>query len=54
MHSHLVLHLGFKSTEEDQIHNRANLHVHVAYPILSMPWLLMPWRLEEAGHQRAW
>ena len=41
MHSHLVSYLGFYSTEEDQIHSGAILHV--AYLIRSIPGLLMPW-----------
>ena len=39
-------------TEEDQILNGATLHV--AYPILSIPCLLMPWRLKEPRHRQAW
>ena len=39
-------------TEEDQIHNGVTLHV--AYPILSIPCLLMLWLLKERGHKRAW
>ena len=38
-----IWYLGFCSTEEDQIHNGAN--PHVAYSILSIPFLLMPWWL---------
>ena len=37
---------------EDQIHNIVTLHA--AYLILSIPCLLMPWRLKAPGHQRAW
>ena len=36
MHSHFMSHLGFYSTEEDQIHNDAILGV--AYPLLSIPF----------------
>ena len=50
MHSHFVSYLGFCSTEEDQIHNRTTLHI--PYPILSMPCLLMPWRHTEPGTGR--
>ena len=46
------VYLGFCSTLEDQICNGASLHV--AYPILSMPYLLMPWWLKEPRHQQAW
>ena len=52
MYSHFTSYLGICSTEEGQIHNAATLHV--AYPILSIPCLLMPWRLKEPGHQHAW
>ena len=52
MHSHFVLYLGLCPSEQDQIHNGATLCV--AYPILSIPCLLMPWRLKEPGHQQAW
>ena len=48
---HISYHLEFCSTE-DQIHNGTTLHV--AYPILSIPCLLMPWWLKEPGHQQAW
>ena len=40
-YSHFVSYLGFCSTEEDQIHNGATLHV--SNPVLSIPVLLMPW-----------
>ena len=39
MHSRFVSYLGLCSTEEDQIHKGATLHV--AYPILSIPCLLI-------------
>ena len=52
MYSHFVSYPGFCSTEWDQIQNGATLRV--AYPILSIPCLLMPWRLKEPGHQQAW
>ena len=52
MYSHFVSCLGFCSTEEDQISNGAT--THVAYPILSIPCLLMPWWLKEPGHQQSW
>ena len=52
MHSHFISYLGMCSTEEDQIHNGATLHV--VYPKLSIPCLLMTWRLKEPGHQQAW
>ena len=51
MYSHFVWYLGFCSTEEDQIQNGANLHI--AYPILSIFCLLMPWWLKEPGCQQA-
>ena len=51
-HSHLLSCLESYSTEEEQIHYWATLHV--TYPILSIPCLLMPWWLEEPGHQQAW
>ena len=47
---HFVSYLQFSSTEEDQVYNGATLHV--AYPILSMPFLLMTWWPEEPGHQQ--
>ena len=52
MHSQFVSYLGFCSTEKDQTHNRATLHV--AYHMLSMPCLLMPWLLKSPGHQQTW
>ena len=48
MYSHFVSYLGFCSIEEDQIHNGATLNV--AYPILSIPFLLMPWLRKSPGH----
>ena len=51
MNSYFISYVGFCSTDEDQISNGAT--PHVAYPILSMPSLLMPWRLKP-GHQQAW
>ena len=50
MHSYFISYNGLKTTE-DQIHNGATLHV--AYPILSIPCLLMPWRLKSPGYQQA-
>ena len=44
--------LDFCSTEKEQIHNAATLYV--AYSILSIPCLLMPWWLKSPGHQQAW
>ena len=41
--SYFISYPGFWSTEEDQIHNGATLHV--AYPIQTIPCLLMLWRL---------
>ena len=52
MYWHFVSYLGFCSTEEDQIHIGAT--IHIAYPILPIPCLLIPWRLKELGHQQAW
>ena len=52
MYSHFASYLGFHSTEKDQINNEATLYV--VYPILSIPCLLMLWRLKEPGHQHAW
>ena len=43
--------LQFCSTGEDQIYNGAPLHV--AYPILLIPFLFIPLRLQ-ARHQQAW
>ena len=40
--------LDFFSTEEHQIHNAATLHA--AYPMLSIPFLLMPWRQGISRH----
>ena len=42
--------LGFCWPEEDQIHNGAT--VHVAYPKLTIPCLLMLWRLYEPEHHQ--
>ena len=44
--------IGFCSTKEDQIHNGATLHI--AFPILLIPFLLMPWQLKEPMHQQEW
>ena len=52
MHWLFITYLGFYSIEEDKIHFGAILHV--AYPILSIPCLLLPWRLQEPGHQQTW
>ena len=52
MYSHFISYLGFCSTEGDQVHNAANLYV--ADPILSIPFLLMAWRLKLSGHQEEW
>ena len=52
MYSHFISYLGFCSTKGDKNPNGATLHV--AYPILSIPCLLMPWWLKEPGHQQAW
>ena len=46
LHSHFVSYLRLYSSEEDHIHNGA------AYAILSIPCLLMPWRLKQPGHQQ--
>ena len=53
MYSFFISHLGLCLTEKDLIHNGATLYV-VACPILSVPCLLMPWRLKEPGHQQEW
>ena len=50
MYSQFVSYLGFCSTKENQIHTIATLHV--AFPILWIPCLLMPWRLEEPEHHQ--
>ena len=52
MHSYFIPYFGFFSAEEDQICNGATLHI--AYSILSIPCLLMPWWLKSPGHQQAW
>ena len=52
MHLYFISYIGFCSMEEDKIHNGATLRI--ASPILLIPWLLMPWRLKEPGHQQAW
>ena len=52
MYSHFVSYLKIYSTEDDQIHSGATQHV--AYPILSLPCLLMPWQFKEPRHQQAW
>ena len=50
----ICIHISYHILDftEDQIHNEATLHV--ACPILSIPCLLMPWRLKEPGHQQTW
>ena len=50
MYSHFISYLGFCSREKDQIHNGATLYI--GYRVLSIPFLLMLWRLEEPGHWR--
>ena len=52
MYSHFISYLGFYSIEEDQVHSGAALHV--VYHVLSIPWLLMPWRLTSPRHQQVW
>ena len=52
MYSRFISYLGSYSTEEDQIDYGAKLYV--AYPIMSIPHLLMPCWLKEPGHQQAW
>ena len=52
MYSHSVSYIAFRSTEEDQIHNGAILHV--AYPTPTIPCLLMSWLLKESELQKAW
>ena len=52
MYSHFESYLWLHSMEEDQVHNGATLYV--AYTILSISWLLMPWWLKEPGHLQAW
>ena len=44
--------LDFFSTDGDQIYNGATRYV--ADPIRSIPFLLMPWRFKQPGHQQAW
>ena len=54
--SHISYHIfNFFSTEEVLSPNPqwSNLTCCI-YPILSIPWLLIPWRLTEPGHQQAW
>ena len=48
---HILFLLGFFFLKEDQIHSGT---LHVAYPILPIPCVLMPWQLKEPGHQQAW
>ena len=52
MHPHILSYLGLCSTEGDQIHNGATLHI--VNPILSILYLLMPWWLKEPWHQQTW
>ena len=40
------------SPGEEKIHIGAN--PHLSYPVLSMPFLLTPWRPKEPGHQQTW
>ena len=49
MHSHFVSNPGI-CWAEDQIHNAVT--PHVAYAILSIPCLLMPWHLRSQGISR--
>ena len=49
---HTLYDIRFCPTEKDQIHNGATLHV--AYPIVWIPFLLMPWGLKSPGHKQAW
>ena len=50
IYSLFVSYLGYCSTEEDQNHNEASLHI--AYPLLSIPFLSMPWRCKEPENQK--
>ena len=50
MYSQCINTLGFCWPEEEQIHNGAT--VHVAYPKLTIPCLLMLWRLYEPEHHQ--
>ena len=43
MYSHFVSYVKFCSTEDDTSHNKAALHV--ANPIITIPCLLILWRL---------
>ena len=52
MYSQFVSYVGFCSKEEDHIYNGATQQV--AYPILQIPFLLMPCPLKEPGHQQVW
>ena len=44
--------LDFVQQKKTNIRNGATLHV--AYPVPSIPYLLMPWEFKEPGHQQAW
>ena len=48
MHSHFVSYIWYRSTEDNQVHNGAT--VHLAYPTMSMPCLLMPWRRQQVWY----
>ena len=50
MYSHFLSYLGFCSTENDQFHNGTILHI--AYPILPVPYLLMAWRVNSLAPGR--
>ena len=52
MNLHFASFLGFRLIQIDEINPGETLYV--AYPTKSMPCLLMPWRLQEPGHQQAW
>ena len=45
---HILYHIWDFILQKKTIHNGANLHV--ASPILSIPFLMMPWRLKEPGN----
>ena len=52
MSSHFESFHRFSVTPADEIHTGATLHA--AYPIKSIPCLLMLWWLQEPGHYQVW
>ena len=52
IYSHFELHLGFGSTQVDEINSA--IRIHVVDPTQPIPCLLMHWRLQEPVHHQVW